>query len=101
MPSVDQGPLEGKGRTRSMSGDSDPTTPLLQRVLELEIQLEVVQQRAEAFIRYRTKVTHHLTEVFLLEQAMLTKVVGLESQVKEAEEAYAESLQHPRAPPAP
>lgn len=62
--------------------------------MEMEIQLEVVQQWAEAFIHYHTEVTHHLTEVFLLEQTMLTRVVGLESQVMEDVEAYEEANQN-------
>lgn len=78
----------GDDSRREAPGSS---TPLLAKVLDLEIQLEVTAQLAEELIHLHTETTHHLTEVFLLEQAILTVAETLQSQVREVEATLEEA----------
>lgn len=82
------------GGDDSHGGASDSSTPLLARVLDLDVQLEVTLQWAKELNHLRTKVTDSLTEVFQLEQAMLIVAVMLQDQVREAEVALEEADQN-------
>lgn len=76
--------------------DPDPSIPFLQQVLEREIEREVVLQRVESFIHYRTEVTRHLVKVYLAEQVLLTRAADLERLANEALASYEELTCHPQ-----